>query len=591
MHSKMKACLFCTMLLFPILWGGVNADENDLMWSTFLGGSVSEDGLSVAVGGDGCVYVTGCTSSDEFPTSMGAFDTSYSHGGSDAFVVKLSPYGTELAYSTFLGGGVYIDDKQEAWGIAVDNAGNAYLAGWTNTSDFPITAEAFDTTYNGKTDAFVVKLSPSGNTLRYATFLGGEDTDYGYGIAIDDTGNVYVTGSTGSADFPTTDGAFDETYNGGHYDAFVTKLNSTGSDLTYSTFLGGSNWDHGQDIATDREGDAYVTGRTASQDFHITTGAIDTTFCGYAEAFVAKIRSKGGGLGYATYLGGQDWDQGEGIAVDDAGNAYVVGHTKSVDFPTTDGAFDVIYDGAYSDAFVVKINTTASDFCYATYLGGDGCDYGHGIVLDGDGRAYVIGETSSDDFPTTPGAFDQSHNGGSDDVFITVLHPNGIALEYSTFIGGSSVGDRGNSIATNDAGCVFITGKTYSSNFPTTASAFDPSYNGAWDIFVAKLRLWDTSAGPVFLGGAQPRDYVLSQNYPNPFNASTQIRYAVPRDVHVSLKVYNVLGAKVTTLVDTVQKTGFYKILWDAEGLASGLYYCQLQAGDFEKTIKMVLMR
>ncbi len=375
-------------------------------------------GYGIAVDAAGSAYVTGCTYSSGFPTTPDAFDASY-NGGYDAFLVKLNPTGSALAYATFLGGA----DNDWGYSIAVDAAGSAYVTGEADSSDFPTTPGAFDTSYNGDDDGFVVKLNPTGSALAYGTFLGGSDIDRGYGIAVDAAGSACVIGGTASSDFPTTPGAFDTSYNSGPYDhdAFVVKLNPTGSALAYATFLGGSSFDLGWDIAVDAAGSAYVTGGTDSSDFPTTPGAFDTSY-NNGDAFVVKLNPTGSALAYATFLGGsgEEWGHG-GIAVDAAGSAYVTGITQSTDFPTTPGAIDASYNGGGGDAFVAKLNPTGSALTYATFLGGSGEDWGSSIAVDAAGSTYVIGVTRSSDFPTTPGAFDTSYNDGYYDAFVVKL--------------------------------------------------------------------------------------------------------------------------------------------------------------------------
>jgi len=342
---------------------------------------------------------------------------------------------SDLLYATFLGGG----GRDEGWDIAVDGAGAAYVTGETWSSDFPTTPGAFDTTFNGGDDAFVVKLNPASSALAYATFLGGDGNDYGSGIAVDASGAAYVTGSTDSSDFPTTPGAFDTTYNGGTHgiDAFVVKLNPAGSVPAYATFLGGGSSNRGRAIAVDGSGAAYVTGETASSHFPTTPGAFDTTLNGTYDAFVVKLNSTGAALAYATFLGGWLSDYGEAIAVDGNGAAYVTGWTESEDFPTTPGAFDTTYP-ANRDAFVVKLNPSGTAPAYATFLGGSDSDSGNGIAVDANGAAYVTGETWSYDFPTTPGAFDTTRSRYKD-AFVVKLNPAGSALAYATFLGGGTM--------------------------------------------------------------------------------------------------------------------------------------------------------
>ncbi len=388
----------------------LNPAGSGLVYATFLGGSSGTDkGYGIAVDGTGSVYVMGETRSSNFPTTSGAFDTSYNGYYRDAFVAKLNPAGSGLAYATFLGG------RNSEWGyaIAVDGAGSAYVTGETQSDDFPTTPGAFDTSLDGYwSDAFVVKLNPAGSGLAYATFLGGSDTDIGFGIALDAMGSAYVTGRTFSGNFPATPGAFDVSFNG-FCDAFVVKLNPAGNGLAYATFLGGSSSssgaaDYGAAIAVDGAGSAYVTGQTNSRDFPTTPGAFDPSY-NDDDAFVAKFNPTGSGLDYATFLGGGYQDIGYAIVVDEAGSAYVTGETHSSDFPITPRAFDISLNGS-CDAFVAKLNPAGSGLVYATFLGGNSYDYGNAIAIDGAGSAYVTGETRSNDFPTTPGAFDPSCN-------------------------------------------------------------------------------------------------------------------------------------------------------------------------------------
>src|SRR5215204_2381432 len=274
-----------------------------LDYSTFLGGGAFDEGSGIAVR-DGRAYVTGETSSTDYPTTTGAFDRTF-NGDRDAFVTKLNASGSALAYSTYLGG----TSTEFSADIAVDGMSRAHVTGQTRSADYPTTTGAFDRTFNGGiADAFVTKLNASGSALAYSTFLGGTDStdevDQGLGIAVRN-GTVYVTGESASADYPTTSGAYDTSYNGGSSDVFVTKLNASGSALAYSTFLGGTNDDIGWDIAV-LDGRAYVTGQTASADFPTTTGAFDRTFNGGTfpgDAFVAKLNASGSALAYSTFWG------------------------------------------------------------------------------------------------------------------------------------------------------------------------------------------------------------------------------------------------------------------------------------------------
>ncbi len=450
-----------------------------LIYSTYLGGSGEDSGYGIAVDSTGNAYVTGSTESTDFPT-MNPLQPA-NGGGYDAFVSKINPAGSALVYSTYLGGSGTDSDSGNS--VAVDSAGDAFVTGDTNSTDFPVTPGAFQTTCNGcggdSSTAFVTKFNPSGSALIYSTYLGGSEYDVGSGIAVDSAGDAYVTGNTFSTDFPVTPGAFQTTF-GGDEDAFVTEFNPSGSALIYSTYLGGSGDDWGRGIVVDGAGSAYVTGYTSSTDFPVTPGAFQTTCCG---AFVTKFNPTGTALVYSTYL---DNGEGFGIAVDGAGDAYVTGLTESTDFPVTPRAFQTVCGGAcLGNAFVTEFNPSGSTLVYSTYLGGSGFDLGWGIAVDSAGDAYVTGETRSTDFPTTPGAF-QTKYGRYPSAFVTRVNLTGSALVYSTYLGGRSV-DRGFGIAVDSVGGVYITGLTYG-NFPTR-NPLQPVYGGKCDAFVSKFYL------------------------------------------------------------------------------------------------------
>ncbi len=389
----------------------MRSDGSGLIYSTFLGSLYSDYATAIALDSNGNAYVAGSTSSAGFPTTAGAFQTTYGGGFFyDGFVSKLRPDGAGLLYSTFLGGSNH--DFSRA--IDLDSGGNAYVTGFTQSNNFPVTPGAFDTTHVGN---FLTKVNPQGSELAYSTFL--PDVGDCSGIAVDTGGNAFVTGSANSTDFPATPGAFDTTYND-HGDAFVIRLNSAGSALLFATYLGGSSFDEASGIALDGSGHAYVTGRTQGSDFPTTPGAFDSTHNGGADdLFVAKLRSDGVGLMYSTFLGGSGPDSGYGIAVDGNGRASVTGWTESTNFPTTSGAFDPSYNGgSFPDAYVTRLRADGSGLLDSTYLGGVSWDEGWDVAVDARGNVYVTGFTWANNFPTTPGAFDSTINGGYD-AFVT----------------------------------------------------------------------------------------------------------------------------------------------------------------------------
>jgi len=549
----------------------------------------------------------------------------------------------ELSYSTYLGG----KGEDYGEGIVVDGAGCAYMTGGTLSTNFP-TTNPYDGSLDDERDAFITKISASGDSLMYSTYLGGSSADAGCDIALDGSSNVYVMGVTYSTDFPTAS-AYDESFNG-YEDIFITKLSATGDSLMYSTYLGGSSDDRGRrGIAVDNNGCAYVTGYTFSSDFP-TANAYDGSYNGYEDVFATKFSAAGDSLIYSTYLGGNDHEWGYDIAVDEEGYAYLTGWTQSKDFPTTSNVYDTTHNGE-PDVFAIKLSTSGDSIAFSTYLGGSAEDQGWGIAVDGEGCAYVTGYTYSTDFPTA-NPYDGSWNGGFD-VFLTKLSAAGDSLIYSTYLGGSN-SDYGLAIAVDSSGNAYVTGCLESSDFPT-ANAYDGSYNGDEDVFVTKLCADGNSlVYSTYLGGssddrgygiavndegcayvtgftASPTDfptanpyqsdfggggydaivvkfggvdwiegeetrnlhfhYNLSQNYPNPFNPITEIKYALPKDCYVKLTIYNILGQKVVALVDGKQKAGYKKTIWNATDFASGIYFYRISAGDFTSTRKMVLLR
>jgi len=335
-------------------------------------------------------------------------------GNLDVFVSKVNPAGTALLYSGFIGG----TSLDEAYGIAVDSAGSAYVTG--QTSGFEAVVGP-DLTYNFYGDAFVAKVNPTGTGLDYGGYLGGIAGDLGAAISVDAEGAAYVAGITYSSDFPAVAGPGLCWLNTSYTDGFVAKVNAAGTELVYSGCLGGGRWDGATGIAVDAEGSAYVTGWTGSHDFPVVVGP-DLTYNGYfpgfQDAFAAKVSGDGAELLYAGFVGGTDGEQGASIAVDPEGNAFITGHTVSNDFPAA-GSGDLSYNGD-ADAFVAKVSASGHGLVYASYLGGYSTDNGYGIALDAGGSAYLTGRTWSSDFPTTPGAFDTGYN-GSDDAFVTKL--------------------------------------------------------------------------------------------------------------------------------------------------------------------------
>ncbi len=467
-----------------------------LFYSTYLGGSGSDGCVGsscLAVDSSGNAYVTGFTESINFPT-MNSLQTALA-GGRDVFVAKLNATGSSLVYSTYLGGTG--GGGEVGLGIAVDAAGSAYVTGYTSSTDFP-TMNPMQATYGGGSfDAFVAKLDAAGSSLVYSTYLGGGGQDVGASITVNSSGNAYLTGFTRSSNFPTSN-PLQPSFGGGSDfgDGFVAELNPTGTALLYSTYLGGSADDAGQGIKVDSSGNAYVSGFTDSANFP-TVNPVQPTFGGVEDGFVAKLNPTGSSLVYSTYLGGASRDRCDGIALDSAGNAYVTGFTGSSNFPTTPGAFQTTFaggfcsfclGGSFGDVFVTKLNALGSGLIYSTYLGGSGFDEGSGIAVDSAGNAYIAGTTASTDFPIVS-PIQSTFGGGVFDAFVATLNAVGSALVFSTYLGGSDT-DVGGGIALDSLPNpnIYVAGYTSSTNFPTTAGAFQTTYGGGGrDAFALKI--------------------------------------------------------------------------------------------------------
>jgi hypothetical protein len=404
----------------------INSTGTNLIYSSYIGGSNDDIGYSIAIDGSGNAYITGETRSTNFPSTTGAFQTANA-GSYDVFVTKLNSTGSALIYSTYIGG----SNVDQAYGIAIDGSGNAYITGSTSSNDFDITSGAFQTTKIGtQKDVFVTKLNSTGTSLIYSTYIGGSDHDYGNAIAIDGSGNAYITGGVYSNDFDITPGAFQTTHGGGTYDVFVSKLNSTGTNLIYSTYIGGSSNDEGKGIAIDGSGNAYITGWTSSNNYDITPGSFQTSYWGSPDMFVTKLNSTGTALIYSTYIGGAGWDQGNGIAIDGSGNAYITGYSNSSNYVTTSDAVQTNFSGGnYTDVIFTKLNSSGTGIIYSTYIGGFREETGNAIAIDGFGNAYITGYTNSSDFDTTSGAFqtifDDNYSPAYQDVFVTKINLGG----------------------------------------------------------------------------------------------------------------------------------------------------------------------
>jgi hypothetical protein len=456
-----------------------------LLASTFLGGSYSDGAYALAIDSSGNVFVAGSTGSSDYPTTSGAYDRSYngdSHEAGDVFISKLNNTLTTLMASTFIGGISY----ECANALAIDSSGNVFVAGYTEESDFPTTPGAYDRSFI-YWDGFVSKFNNTLTTLMASTFIGGSDYDSAGALALDSSGNVFVAGDTLSSDFPTTSGAYDRSFN--NYDGFVSKFNNTLTTLLASTFIGGSDYEYTNALAIDSSGNVFIAGYTSSSDFPTTSGAYDRSF-NNDDGFVSKFNNTLTTLLASTFIGGSDYDSAGALALDSSGNVFVAGYTFSSDFPTTLGAYDRSFNGVDVDVFLSKLNSTLTTLMASTFLGGNESEEAEVIAIDSSGNVFVAGDTLSSDFPTTSGAYDTSYNdnGSYGDGFVSKFNSTLTTLLASTFIGGSDY-ECPNALVLDSSGNVFVAGGTRSSDFPTTSGAYDRSFNGSSypDAFISKL--------------------------------------------------------------------------------------------------------
>jgi uncharacterized protein (TIGR03437 family) len=481
------------------------------VFSTYLGGSAPDGASGVAVDAAGNVYVAGYTDSSDFP-ARNAIQPALNGSPSDVFVTKFSPGGKQLLYSTYVGG----SGQNFGYGIAVDAAGYAYVTGATTSGDFPA-IHSIQQIAAGSTHCFALKLNPSGSALIYSTQFGGtpdvpplglalDDRDQSWAIAVDASGNAYVAGETPSKDFPVVNAI--QPASAGDFDAFVAKINPTGDQFIYSTFLGGTSSDGAKSIAVDASGNVYVAGSTNSADFPVANAFQTAPKNQNATGFVAKLNASGSGLVYSTYLGGSGSDIALGIAVDGSGDAYVTGETSSVDFPTVN-AFQPFLAGHQSagavlpqgNAFITKFDATGSSLIYSTFLGGSGGvsplggvgDTGNSIALDASGSAYVTGITGSSDFPLAA-PLPPEVAGDPGVMFVAKLSPAGNALVFGSYFGGHFDGFIAGigAAAVDSAGHVYVVGTTTATTFPAI-NAVQPHYAGNLDAIVAEFDL--TPAG------------------------------------------------------------------------------------------------
>lgn len=511
-----------------------------LIYSSYLGGALDDEGRAVAVDSSGNIIIAGSTTSLDFPTTPGAINASES-GDYDIFVSKLNSNCSDLIFSTYIGG---ISDDV-CYAMEMNPIGDIFLTGYTNSPDFPVSAGAVCQTWN-LCDVFVIRLDGTGSNIKYSTYIGGNNTDMAYSIAVNSNDEAYLTGSTYSPDFPTTADAYWSKKIDIGLDVFVLILNSAGSRIQYSTFIGGTNNDIGTSIALGSAGSVYVCGNTMSNNFPVTSSAYCKTKNLYYDGFVLKLNSSRKLLDYSTFIGGDDRDWATSLAIDSMGNASIAGETQSIDFPVTPGAFDETYNYVNvshrtADSFILRLNSTGSGLLYSTFIGGmGGNDQINQLKLSNDGSVITCGQTLSSDFPVTPDSYQSSLEGGRD-AFVLRLSPDGSHLLYSSHLGSYCLA---NSLACPTLNRTYLTGMTYSYEFPVTPGAYDTTYNNGTDAFVTVLSIVPPPTPPQNLSAAEGFQYVqLNWWPPADCGEAPVVNYTVYRGPSATtLKPYRALG-------------------------------------------------
>lgn len=567
MTRTIEVLLVVSLLSALLLPAAAQADTPEYLYETTLSGYYLGRGLDVVVDDTGEAFVSGSYYKDEHTL--------------DILIVKLDADGKPL-WTVPVGEDNSVHDY--AGGICLDAAGDLWVTGWTSSESFFTTPDAMDDTPSFAGDVFVMKLASEDGSILYSTLLGGDYVDRGYDICLNEAGEIYVTGFTGSTDFPTTADAYQSEPSAPLYvfqDAFIVKLSPDGHTLLYSTYFGGFEDDWGENIAVDVDGAIVISGTTNADDFPLSNPIQSTP----DRIFVSKLSADGSDVLFSTYFGGDDIDYLHGMDLDAQGFVYLTGSTRSVSFPTTSGAFQENFVGEINgceegfpgypvncfDGFLAKLATDGGGIQYGTYLGGGFNDEGSSVVVDGTGVAHVVGYTGSSDF--------LGSGNGSASIFVVGLDASGSDLEYVMTKESPSAGS-GHGVALDTADNVYFTG----------------ALGVPYDIYIAKLgslaivSVGDQAGGPGFLS--------LSPNTPNPFRQSTQVTYSIIGGdaAHARLAVFDTSGRLVQTLVDGVVTPGVHSVSWDgtnrAEGSASpGVYFYRLEARGASTTGRMLLVR
>ena len=562
--------MFGIFLLSFLLTSFTTAQELNLTldFSTFLGGN-GTDGCFIQADKEEYIYCMGTTSSSDFPFTTGAFDTTID-GNSDMYVCKFTPDGSELIYSTFLGGS---GDESHSWFMKIDDEGCAYILGATTSDDFPCTDNSVDITYNGDWDLFIVKLNPGGTDLIYSTYLGGSSTDLPADIEVGANGNIYVSCSTISDDFPVSAEAFDKIRDK-DFEIVVTKINPRWKEPKYSTFMGGMML--GQ-LAVDDQGYCLLAGY-GNSDLITTEGVFGRNYYGGgADGYIAKLDTIGSSLIFASFLGGTDYDYGGDIMLDNQNSIVIYGATFSPNFPTTPGVYDRSYDGPGQNLFFTKMDPGAQLILYSSFLTGS---YDGGLMtmtMDGTGNLYGSVIAYSAGLAVTEYAFDKSYN-GYEDGYMLIYDQDLTDLLYASYLGTS--GSEYAFITVGPDNKVITGGATSSAEFPVTTGAFQSVYGGGErDGFLMKFSLETVP------------DYLLNNKksniniYPNPVDGLVTISPGSFSQRYVNIEIYSIHGRLVYSgNADASDETTI-----DVSEIPKGIYILRIRSADYQVVQKITI--
>lgn len=569
----------------------VSKDSLKLVFSTYIGGSQFEQIRDITSDKSGNIYITGGTTSPDFPTTPGVYDNTFAEGGTslgsggpmDIFIVKYSSNG-KMVWSTFLGGPNY----DRAYAIEVDDSGYVFVGGRAGDG-FPTTPGVLQPTFAGdispngaygKQDGFIAKLSQDGSRLIWATYFGSNDGGIIRDIDIDSVGYVYLVQPGAANPHPhITQNAFQKT-NGGGNDVVVAKISPDASHVVWATYFGGSGDDGGgPSIRVDGKGFVYIAGSSTSTNLPTTQGAYDRAYNGgQNDLFVAKFSPDGSSLIYGTYLGGSGNEGVEthNLAVDREGNSYVSSGTTSSDFPTTPGAFQRTRPGGNGDTFISKISVDGTSLLGSTFIGGNQGDFSQGIYADDDQNIYIGGYTASPNFPVTPNAFQKSF-GGVGDIFVLKLASDFSRPLYASYFGGS-MGDDGRTLWADEQGNIYVAGQTLSKNLPIL-NAQQPMYADTTnkdDGCLAKFSPMSSSTGienqNIFASAIN--DFFIT---PNPMKSMAHIYFSLQQSDKVTIKLFDILGREIRILMNDWFEAGKHSCEFNPIGLSSGVYYFVLE--------------